>query len=305
MELKIDDDFKNLIPPLKKDEFEKLEKNILQDGIRDKLIIWEETIIDGHNRYEIARKHDLDFEVKKMHFLSKEEAINWMLNNQLGRRNLTPQQRVDVLFNADELIKSIYEKGVTSRKDGARKGASVTNRTAFSSVDEKPKKPHNSVKEIARLAETSPATVSRMRKLKREDEESYKKVVDGEVGLYTAYNNLPTVNSTTAEKDGFVKSSERGDKDVKPKKDTHKEEAKQKRPKLYDFQNPTITDEEKEELMFGANVSTLFMHLSEVEGFYSRTKDIEEVVRESMKQDPASMEDFKEVLKKLVKLMEE
>src|SRR5699024_10103877 len=98
MELKIDDDFKNLIPPLKKDEFEKLEKNILQDRIRDKLIIWENTIIDGHNRYEIARKHDLDFEVKKMHFLSKEEAINWILNNQLGRRNLTPQQRIDVVF---------------------------------------------------------------------------------------------------------------------------------------------------------------------------------------------------------------
>lgn len=59
MELKIDDDFKNLIPPLKEDEFSKLEKGILQDGIRDKLIVWNETIIDGHNRYAIAKKHDL------------------------------------------------------------------------------------------------------------------------------------------------------------------------------------------------------------------------------------------------------
>src|SRR5699024_9320763 len=123
MELNIDDDFKNLIPPLKKEEFEQLEENILKDGIRDKLIVWDKTIIDGHNRYAIAKKHNLDFKINRLHFLSKEEAINWMLGNQLGRRNLTPQQRVDVLFNADELIKSIYEKGVTSRKDGARKGA--------------------------------------------------------------------------------------------------------------------------------------------------------------------------------------
>lgn len=267
MELTIDDDFKNLIPPLKKDEFEKLEKNILQDGIRDKLIIWEETIIDGHNRYEIAKKHKLDFGVKRLHFISKEEAINWMLNNQLGRRNLTPQQRVDVLFNADELIKSIYEKG---KKKHVQNAERLNEKKQFSSTEEN-RKPHNSVKEIAEMAETSPATVSRMRKLKREDEGSYKKVVDGEVGLYTAYNNLPTVNSASAKKDGFVKNDERGDKNAKS-------DSRRKKDALYRFENEDVSKEESEKLLLESKGHTLKNFMEQISLFLKKIDDLEEVI---------------------------
>ena len=50
----IDAEFKALIPALTKDEFSQLEENILRDGIQDPLKIWNGTLIDGHNRYEIA-----------------------------------------------------------------------------------------------------------------------------------------------------------------------------------------------------------------------------------------------------------
>src|SRR5699024_4509986 len=186
-----------------------------QDGIRDKLIVWDKTIIDGHNRYEIAKKHNLEFEVKRLHFISKEEAVNWMLNNQLGRRNLTPQQRVDVIFQAEELIKSIYEKG----KERHRENAEIINKKEseqFRSTDQN-RKPHNSREEIAKLAKTSGATVQRMKKLKTEDPESYQDVLEGKKTLFKAYNDLPTVTNKHAKKKGFVKKRERGDSGVKDK----------------------------------------------------------------------------------------
>lgn len=50
------------------------------------------TIIDGHNRYSICQKHKLPFGVKEMKFDSREAVCDWIDANQLGRRNLAPDQ---------------------------------------------------------------------------------------------------------------------------------------------------------------------------------------------------------------------
>jgi len=86
-------DFKNLIPPLSAEEYEQLEKNIIEEGCRDALVTWNGVILDGHNRYDICTKHGIDFDVYEMEFDSAEDAKDWMDRNQLGRRNLTPDQR--------------------------------------------------------------------------------------------------------------------------------------------------------------------------------------------------------------------
>ena len=52
--LEIDQEFKTLISPLRKDEYLKLEVNLTIDGCRDPIIAWNKTIVDGHNRYEIC-----------------------------------------------------------------------------------------------------------------------------------------------------------------------------------------------------------------------------------------------------------
>ena len=57
MKLRINPDFKKLIPELSSDEYAQLESNCIADGIRDKVIIWDSFIVDGHNRYNIAEKH--------------------------------------------------------------------------------------------------------------------------------------------------------------------------------------------------------------------------------------------------------
>jgi len=61
-ELQINSEFQSLIPALSKEEFGLLEKSILKEGCRDPLITWNGILIDGHNRYEICRKHKIKFQ---------------------------------------------------------------------------------------------------------------------------------------------------------------------------------------------------------------------------------------------------
>lgn len=85
------------IIPLGEEELFLLEKSIIKDGCREPLIVWEKTddqlvLVDGHNRFKICQKNNILFKVKKIKFASMEEAKLWMIDNQIGRRNLTPDQ---------------------------------------------------------------------------------------------------------------------------------------------------------------------------------------------------------------------
>jgi hypothetical protein len=48
--------------------------------------------VDGHNRYHICTKYDLPFQINYISFQDLEEAEIWIINNQMGRRNLNPDQ---------------------------------------------------------------------------------------------------------------------------------------------------------------------------------------------------------------------
>lgn len=90
--IQIDSEFQALIPPLSAEERAQLEANIVADGCRDPLVVWGDTLIDGHNRYEICTRLGLPFEVVSREFDGREAVMDWMDANQLGRRNITPDQ---------------------------------------------------------------------------------------------------------------------------------------------------------------------------------------------------------------------
>lgn len=95
MDLMIDQEFADKIPPLTKEEFEQLEANILADGVViNPLIVWNGVIVDGHNRYRILQMHpEIPYQIHEKEFSDRFEVIAWICKNQLGRRNLTPAQR--------------------------------------------------------------------------------------------------------------------------------------------------------------------------------------------------------------------
>ena len=95
MELIIDSEFKNLIPPMKPEEFQGLKENIVNNGydILYPIVIWNNIIIDGHNRYSICKEFNIQFSVSEKNFNNRFEVINWIINNQLNRRSMTNEQR--------------------------------------------------------------------------------------------------------------------------------------------------------------------------------------------------------------------
>ena len=108
--LKIDPEFQSQIPPLTDDEFKQLEENILKEGkLLSPLIVWGNTLVDGHNRYAILQKHpEIYFSTMPLPFESREEVLAWICKNQLGRRNLTPEQKYYLMGKQYEAEKAAH-----------------------------------------------------------------------------------------------------------------------------------------------------------------------------------------------------
>ena len=99
VELKIDKEFKEKIPPLTDAEFEQLRENILSDGeVYEPIVTWNGVIVDGHNRWRIIQENpQIPFRTKEMDFADKWAAFEWMYRKQLGRRNLSDEQKTYLL----------------------------------------------------------------------------------------------------------------------------------------------------------------------------------------------------------------
>lgn len=99
MDIILDEEFRTLLPPLAKDEHETLEKEIL-DGLHiDNLVVakinggTDLVLADGYHRYEICQRHGIPFNTRVKKFADRAAVIQWIIDNQLGRRNLTDERR--------------------------------------------------------------------------------------------------------------------------------------------------------------------------------------------------------------------
>lgn len=129
-EYKIDPELNEVLPELSDADYKALESSLLTEGYKGApIIVWGDTIVDGHNRYEICNKHNIPYEVKEIEFASKEEAIIWMVRQQLGRRSLTTLQRIKIV----EKYKPFYKKKAAKNKslNGGNKKAKLENSTTL------------------------------------------------------------------------------------------------------------------------------------------------------------------------------
>jgi len=116
----IDEEFKTLLAPLSEEEFTQLEENILAEGCLEPITVWNNTIIDGHNRYHICHKHNIPFRTRYVVFHNRDEAITWICSNQLGRRNISEETKKYLIGKKYETEKSI----------GARNARGINQHTA-------------------------------------------------------------------------------------------------------------------------------------------------------------------------------
>ena len=183
----IDEEFKALIPNPQQEEYEQLEQNILSENkCRDPLVIWNDTIIDGHNRFEICTKHGIkDYQVVEKEFESKEAAKLWIIENQLGRRNITDAARISLALEYEGIFKAKGKENQKQSQGRGKKGLSN-----LSNLNE-PAKPVNSRKEVANMADASEGSVGKVKKIKKDGTpELIQEVMDGTKSIDAGYKEL-------------------------------------------------------------------------------------------------------------------
>jgi hypothetical protein len=98
VKFKIDEELRALIPPLSQEEYKQLEENIIRWGCLDPLKVWsvpdtdEVILLDGHNRFAVCSEHNVNYDTEIISLIDRAAAIDWMIANQLGRRNLSAEQ---------------------------------------------------------------------------------------------------------------------------------------------------------------------------------------------------------------------
>ena len=179
-ELTVDPEFRDLIPPLKEEELKLLEASIVADGCESPLIVWNGVIVDGHNRYAICRKHGIPFSIQEKNFSSRDDAMLWMLRNQLGRRNLNSYQRVELVLKFEPLVKNAAEQRMMAGKAANPVPTLAQGQTKGRTRDH-----------LSEAAGVSHGTFAKAKKLVQSaDEETKRELRAGKVTVNRAYTEL-------------------------------------------------------------------------------------------------------------------
>ena len=179
-DLTVDPEFRDLIPPLNEEELKLLEESLVADGCESPLIVWNGVIVDGHNRYAICRKHEIPFAIQEKDFSSRDEAMLWMLRNQLGRRNLNNYQRVELVLKFEPLVKSAAEQRMMAGKAANPVPTLAQGQTKGKTRDH-----------LSEAAGVSHGTFAKAKKLVQSaDEETKRELRAGKVTVNRAYTEL-------------------------------------------------------------------------------------------------------------------
>ena len=115
-ELKIKQEFRDLIPPLTSHEYAGLEEDIKFFGCKHPIETWNGYIIDGHHRYEICRKHKLSFKTEERSFDTQLDVEIWMISNQFSRRNIVDFVRGELALKLKKRLKEKAEENSRTSK---------------------------------------------------------------------------------------------------------------------------------------------------------------------------------------------
>lgn len=201
--LKIDPEFQGLIEPLEGDEWDRLEKSLRAEGFREdrgKIITWNEIIVDGHHRYQICHQNNIPFTYIEQDFADRDAVKLWIINEQLGRRNLNSYQRSALVLKEKEVVTAEARERMLAGKKldppvNSPEGASKNKSTG------------EARQKLADKAGVSGQTITRVARLEEEaDEETKQKLRSGETSVNKAYSELkqkaegqPTTNGSSSE----------------------------------------------------------------------------------------------------------
>lgn len=204
IELQIDPEFKHLIRPLQRKEYLQLESNLLADGCLDPIITWNGYIVDGHNRYEICRRHNIPFRILEKNFDCREAVIAWICANQLGRRNISEETRkflIGMQYESEKIVNSKRNaRGLNQYSNDDHPDRTTLPDSVSTDLSEK----HITAERIAQENHISNGTVQKyasytraLEEIGRKDPEIVPKILSGQFKI--SHNNVLELSKRSAE----------------------------------------------------------------------------------------------------------
>ena len=255
MDIKVKQEFINLIPPLTQSEYDLLEVSILAEGCRDALVVWDDRIVDGHNRYEICQKHDIGFQTVERTFADRDEAKIWIIQNQFARRNLDAWQRSKLALKLKPLI-------AAKAKERQEKAGKEHGRGQDEKLPQKSAKAIDTREELAKAAGVSHDTIAKAEKIDAEATPEQKEKLDkGEASINQVYGQVRTKERREkqaamkeAVKEQLIPEKKYGTIVIDPPWPVEKT-IREVRPNQNEFDYPTMSIEEIQE--FGKKVGKM------------------------------------------------
>ena len=152
-----------IVPPMSTEDFEKLVVDIKENGQREKIVMIDDEILDGRNRWHACE--ELGIEPKTKQYRGK-DPLGYVISQNVARRHLTPGQKAAF---AVSLINH-YEKG-----QGARTDLTSDNFDRGKAVDE-----------VAAIVGVSSGYVAEAKRLQRDNNRAFQALKLGEVNMREA-----------------------------------------------------------------------------------------------------------------------
>ena len=200
----INEEFAKLIPPLSSDELHNLEQSLLNEGCRNPLVIWNNTIIDGHHRYTICSKHGISFNVIEKTELETELDVKlWMINNQFSRRNLPTETKVALAYKFKEFEAEKAKERMQATQFKAID--TMVSKVLYTPQIDDPKTENTekgrALEAIAKKAGVSHTTVFQYDKIQQQGTEEQKaKVAEGKASINKVYTEIKQAKQSDEDK---------------------------------------------------------------------------------------------------------
>jgi hypothetical protein len=162
-------------------------------------VVFNNTLVDGHNRYEICTKHDLPFSILEKDFADENHAKEWMILNQFGRRNLINYQRSVLALELEGVFSDRAKENQTLSSGAGVKGCQKSDN--LNPIDTK--------KELAKVANVSHDTIAKVKKIQSIATQEVKdKLKSGEVSINQAYKDIKKVEARVERVNKIVEISQ-------------------------------------------------------------------------------------------------
>lgn len=192
--LKFDDDINKLVPEMTEEEFSDLVESIDEEGQRMPIHINKDnTVLDGRHRVRALQELNIKELSAIKENMEKDEALKFVRDTAVKRRNLTKAQILNIVLSTDDLVGDLQARAKENKQKAMSKAHENNpnhQKGSLGSKDSQLLKPQNTNEELGKIAGVSKATVQRAKRVKKENPEAYEKVINGESTWRTEYDKI-------------------------------------------------------------------------------------------------------------------